>query len=378
MRPHWILLATVAVAVACADDVSPAKPAGSEGGPCYGNGTCDSGLQCLSDLCVEIPGPEDVGATPDAQPDDTGERADTPTDMPDVEGDGGPPDARDTSSDVPDGDPADAPEDVPDATEDAPDEGADTGDAGGLTFAEIIPREAFDQMFLHKNDPACEGTLYTYDNLAAAAAAYPAFGATGSADVRRREVAAFLANISHETTGGWPTAPDGPQAWGLCFVQEVGCADGGCVGYCDAGNRDFPCAQGETYHGRGAMQLSWNYNYGLAGRELGEDLLANPDLVATDGRLAFLTAIWFWMRPQAPKPSAHDVMTGGWVPDDADEAAGRLAGFGATINIINGGLECNRPTDGRVEDRVLFYRRYCELLGVDPGPNLYCDEMQPF
>ena len=30
------------------------------------------------------------------------------------------------------------------------------------------------------------------------------------------------------------------------------------------------------------MQLSWNYNYGLAGKALGLDLLRNPDWVAQD------------------------------------------------------------------------------------------------
>ena len=31
------------------------RPAGSEGGPCYGNGTCDKGLICASRLCVKLP-----------------------------------------------------------------------------------------------------------------------------------------------------------------------------------------------------------------------------------------------------------------------------------------------------------------------------------
>jgi MYXO-CTERM domain-containing protein len=31
------------------------KAAGTEGGPCYGNGTCNSGLTCLSQLCVTAP-----------------------------------------------------------------------------------------------------------------------------------------------------------------------------------------------------------------------------------------------------------------------------------------------------------------------------------
>ncbi len=383
MRGFLMFLSVVLLATGCGKETAPGPAAGAERGPCYGNGTCDEGLTCLSDLCVVVPdqGPDagdqadiadapetdapdggDVPSQPDADPMDTTDTGDTAepvdADEPGDTGDTGRPDDADDMG--------------------APDARADLGDTGDERFADLISRATFNQMFLHKDDPACEGGLYTYDNLVAAAEAYPEFARTGSAEVRKREVAAFLGNISHETTGGWSTAPDGPQTWGLCFVQEVGCGNGGCTGYCDVNNRDYPCAQGRTYHGRGAMQLSWNYNYGLAGQELGEDLLANPDQVSSDGRLAFLTALWFWMRPQAPKPSAHDVMTGGWVPDDQDIAAGRLAGFGATINIINGGLECNQPTDHRVEDRVLFFRRYSELLGVDPGPNLYCDQMQAF
>ena len=71
-------------------------------------------------------------------------------------------------------------------------------------------------------------------------------------------------------------------------------------------------------------------------------------------------------------------MLGAWIPSEADRQGGRELGFGMTINIINGALECNQPTDDRVEDRVLYYQRYCEMLGVDPGPALYCDQMQSY
>jgi chitinase len=116
-------------------------------------------------------------------------------------------------------------------------------------------------------------------------------------------------------TGGWPTAPGGPYAWGLYFTQEVGCEGGAYTGYC-AAVPEYPCEPDKTYHGRGPIQLSYNYNYnyGQAGRALGLPLLATPELVSTDGAVAFKTALWFWMTPQSPKPSAHAVMTGGWTP----------------------------------------------------------------
>jgi chitinase len=111
---------------------------------------------------------------------------------------------------------------------------------------------------------------------------------------------------------------------------------------------------------------------------LGLDLLNQPSLVTSDGVVAFRTALWFWMTAQAPKPSAHDVMTGGWMPTSGDTAGGRLPGFGMTINIINGGLECQQPTNSKVEDRVAFYQRFTTMLGTTTGANLYCDQMQHY
>ncbi len=244
-----------------------------------------------------------------------------------------------------------------------------TGGGMGNGFAGIVSSAMYAEMFPNRN------ALYSYDAIVAAGKAYPAFCNEGTMDDRKREAAAFLANISHETTGGWPAAPGGPQSWGLYFTQEVGCENGGCTGYCDPSNVKYPCASGKTYHGRGPIQLSWNYNYGFAGEAIGLPLLTNPDLVTSDGTVAFKTGVWFWTTPQAPKPSCHDVMTGKWTPTGADMAAGRVPGFGMTINIINGGLECSMPTNAKVEDRVKFYQRYAQLIGVDPGSNLYCDAM---
>jgi Chitinase class I len=46
-----------------------------------------------------------------------------------------------------------------------------------------------------------------------------------------------------------------------------------------------------------------------------------------------------------------------------------------TINIINGGLECSISTPPQVNDRVGFYQRFCQMLGVSTGDNMYCDRM---
>ncbi|XP_075666763.1 endochitinase-like, partial [Castanea sativa] len=154
--------------------------------------------------------------------------------------------------------------------------------------------------------------------------------------------------------------PDGPYAWGYCFVREV--------------NRQF----GDKYYGRGLTQLSYNYNYDRAGKAIGVNLLNNPDLVATDPVISLKTAIWFWMTPQGKKPSSHDVIIGKWTPSPADTAVGRKSGYGVITNIINGAIECGHGYNDNVFDRIGFYKNYSNMLGVDYGKNLDCYNQTPF
>lgn len=246
--------------------------------------------------------------------------------------------------------------------------------SSGSGVASLVSSSLFDQMLKHRNDAACPAKgFYTYNAFISAANSFSGFGTTGDATTRKREIAAFLAQTSHETTGGWATAPDGPYAWGYCFKQEQGNPPDYCVQ-----SSQWPCAPGKKYYGRGPMQISYNYNYGPAGKAIGQDLLNNPDLVATDPVVSFKTALWFWMTPQSPKPSPHDVITGRWTPSAADRAAGRVPGYGVITNIINGGIECGKGQDSRVADRIGFYKRYCDLLGVSYGDNLDCYNQKPF
>ncbi|OMO55725.1 Glycoside hydrolase, family 19, catalytic [Corchorus capsularis] len=245
---------------------------------------------------------------------------------------------------------------------------------GGSGVSSIITRSLFDQMLKYRNDPRCPSNgFYTYDGFIAAAGSFNGFGTTGDITTQKRELAAFLAQTSHETTGGWPTAPDGPYAWGYCFINERGNPGDYCVA-----SQQWPCAPGKKYYGRGPIQISYNYNYGPAGNAIGANLLNNPDLVATDPTISFKTAIWFWMTPQGNKPSSHNVIIGQWTPSAADTAAGRVPGYGVITNIINGGLECGHGPDDRVADRIGFYKRYCDILGVSYGSNLDCYNQRPF
>ncbi|MCB9561804.1 MAG: hypothetical protein H6708_15480 [Kofleriaceae bacterium] len=47
---------TALAACKAKDSARPAPAAGTERGACYGNGTCNDGLVCLSELCVRPPG----------------------------------------------------------------------------------------------------------------------------------------------------------------------------------------------------------------------------------------------------------------------------------------------------------------------------------
>ncbi|KAJ1399039.1 Lysozyme-like domain superfamily [Sesbania bispinosa] len=228
-----------------------------------------------------------------------------------------------------------------------------SGSSGDL--GSIISRDTFNQMLKHRDDGACPAKgFYTYDAFIAAAKAFPNFGTTGRYCHSQKGDCCFL----------WPN-------FSRNYREQSPST------YC-ASSAEFPCAPGKQYYGRGPIQISWNYNYGQCGRAIGVDLLNNPDLVATDPVISFKTAIWFWMTPQSPKPSCHDVITGRWNPSSADRAAGRLPGYGTVTNIINGGLECGRGQDSRVQDRIGFYKRYCDLLGVGYGDNLDCSAQRPF
>lgn len=53
MKRYGIALLVVVSLVAC-NGSSGGKPTGSEGGPCYGDGTCDGTLTCVSEVCVDL------------------------------------------------------------------------------------------------------------------------------------------------------------------------------------------------------------------------------------------------------------------------------------------------------------------------------------
>lgn len=71
------------------------------------------------------------------------------------------------------------------------------GEIGG-----VISASNFEEMLKHRNDRNCKSIgFYSYDAFVVAAAAFDGFGTTGNLNTRMREVAAFLAQTSYETTG---------------------------------------------------------------------------------------------------------------------------------------------------------------------------------
>jgi chitinase len=227
---------------------------------------------------------------------------------------------------------------------------AGTGGSGscastGSGFTTLVSEGLFNSMF--PTPPRVD--LYTYQGLVTALEGFPAFANTGTTDDQKREVAAFLANLAHESGN-------------LQYVEELNPAHD----YCQDGIEGCACAEGKQYFGRGPIQLSYTANYCAAGAALGVDLVQQPELVSTDAAIAWGTGVWFWMTQGWPNPTPHDAITGG-------------SGFGATIRSINGSIECTTngtppsPTgQAQQAHRISLYKQFCDLLCVTYGDNLSC------
>ncbi|QHY93760.1 Chitinase class I [Streptomyces sp. S4.7] len=221
------------------------------------------------------------------------------------------------------------------------------GAAGGEGEARHKPRfvvaeSQFERMFPDR-DP-----FFTYDGLVEATEAtevYPAFARTGGRTTRKQEAAAFLANVSHETGGLFYVVSQNPD------MYPIFCDDAQPYG-CPAGR--------DAYYGRGAIMLSWNFNYKAAGDALGVDLLNNPWLVETDPAVAWMTALWYWNTQSGPGTmTGHDAMV-------------NKKGFGQTIWSLNGSAECEGGNPAQMEHRVELYKQFTRVLRTAPGRDLTC------
>ncbi|MEU0160910.1 glycoside hydrolase family 19 protein [Streptomyces sp. NPDC006261] len=217
--------------------------------------------------------------------------------------------------------------------------GTGGGGDGGQNNGFVVSEAQFNQMFPNRN------SFYTYSGLTAALSSYPAFANSGSDAVKKREAAAFLANVSHETGG-------------LVHIKEVNEAN--YPHYCDT-SQPYGCPAGQAaYYGRGPIQLSWNFNYKAAGDALGINLLANPHLVEQNASVAWRTGLWYWNTQNGPGTmTAHNAIVNG-------------AGFGETIRSINGSIECNGGNPAQVQSRINKFTQFTQILGTTTGSNLSC------
>jgi hypothetical protein len=258
-------------------------------------------------------------------------------------------------------------------------------DSGSVS--KFLTEKTWNELFPHRynvetKDPLQQNhDFYSFSSFVKAASRFPLFLSEGDERIQKRELAAFLANISQETSGGWAEAPGGYFKWGLYFLEENPDTSAS-NSYTDTTKKNYPAFPAVHYYGRGPIQLSWNYNYGQFsetwfGKK--ETLLEDPTLLSKDPVLSFASAIWFWMTNQFPKPSCHDVMVGNWKPREADSVAGRLPGFGLVVNVINGMVECGHAVDmPKTSLRYEYYRFFCTYFKVDPGENISCGIQKPF
>ncbi len=224
-----------------------------------------------------------------------------------------------------------------------------------------------------------DGTSYTYVITGSSWSGddytvdYSTFCNTGDDYNDKRELAAFFANITKETTGGWEDPGSGTAGdhgkWGLYWLRELGSSGpsskpSNC--YTSGSQNDYQPAPGKCYYGRGPIQISYFYNYGNFSEFLynNTSLVSNPDLLETDGELSLMSAIWFWMTPQCPKPSCHQVMQEIYDESATSYSSALMSkkGFLHTVNIINGDVEC-RGTNAKPLLRSKLYKYYMDLVG---------------
>ncbi|WP_336989394.1 chitinase, partial [Aeromonas hydrophila] len=223
---------------------------------------------------------------------------------------------------------------------------------------------------------------YTYERFLRAVGKFPAFcgeytdGRDADAICKKSIITAF-AHFAQETGGhiAKENISDNPLAleeWqqALVHVREMGWSEGqtgyttGC-GQNDWQNKKWPCSTGQGYFGRGAKQLSYHFNYGAFSEAMFDGdasvLLNNPGLVA-DSWLNLASAIWFFLTPQAPKPAMLHVIDRTWGPSQREIAAGIGYGFGTTINVINGGIECGEQNKnkGQPVNRIRYWEGLAE------------------
>jgi len=232
---------------------------------------------------------------------------------------------------------------------------------------------------------------YSYTNFIKAISKFPSVCYAANPNNCRKLLATMFAHFAQETGAHNPSSSVPEWRQGLVHLEEVGCDSRDCGYSASCGSQQWtvlawPCGKDGagrymSYHGRGAKQLSYNYNYGQFSTAMYGDsryLLDNPDLVA-DTWLNLASAVWFFTTPQPPKPSMLGVIEGDWKPNQVDTNRGLRTGFGLTTMIINGGIECGKGTETQQAlNRAEYYRHFANYLQVKVEGELGCGKMKKF
>ena len=228
--------------------------------------------------------------------------------------------------------------------------------------------QAYQQIF--PNNPAG----YTAQSLSDALAFHNVFAGQDSVQ-QVYNFAGFLANAAHESSlflymtelGGY--SPGSPTNWstngqGVFSGSYAGCQ----VPYGGTGTN--------CYYGRGALQISHDYNYKVY--DTGNGVYANPDKILGSGapnftnNLLFDSAVWFWSDDstglQALRPvDGFKVASSTYAASDP---------FGQSIKVINGGIECGpNPAGGATaiaerNDRIAKFISYLPTIAKAAGVQL--------
>mmetsp|Transcript_113353 Transcript_113353/g.218217 ORF Transcript_113353/g.218217 Transcript_113353/m.218217 type:complete len:524 (-) Transcript_113353:244-1815(-) len=281
--------------------------------------------------------------------------------------------------------------------------------SSGLDFAAAEPCELLTEAKFNALTGGVHQAPYTYAGLCAAIDDYNHLHPTehvfkmGTLEQQKAEIAAFLGNTLHESdaykspreylpcgdfkvvNGKTYCKPCADEAfdWATkqCSASQVA-AGGAFTSYCSS-ERSPPdacsCAPvmqaadsaelvgymeaDKAFFGRGAIQLSWNYNYIRASTALTGDpdtFCANPDLVATEEKYAWGAGIYFWMENMRSVQGSNGELSTCHIQALSGE-------MGGTLWNINGNQEC--PATGgwhsqAVVMRINYYCRAATVMGV--------------
>ncbi|MCE7529439.1 chitinase [Polynucleobacter sp. IMCC 29146] len=228
--------------------------------------------------------------------------------------------------------------------------------------------QAYQQIF--PSNPAG----YTAQSLSDALAFHNVFAGQDSVQ-QVYNFAGFLANAAHESglflymteLGGY--SPGSPTNWstngqGVFSGSYAGCQ----VPYGGTGTN--------CYYGRGALQISHDYNYKVY--DTGNGVYANPDKILGSGapnftnNLLFDSAVWFWSDDSTGLQALRPV-------DGFKAASSTYAAsdpFGQSIKVINGGIECGpNPAGGATaiaerNDRIAKFISYLPTIAKAAGVQL--------